>query len=123
MGKPIKKLVHDDGPCAPGKLYTPLVDGLCPICKFHPDMQSTSFMLFCEEHDQPLVDGSCPDCRCKENTGLPCPYCQRKLPKADIQAQPDGTFHVAVNYQAKDKRDLQGLIKLLKQMGESAYGK
>lgn len=37
-------LVHNDGHCADGKLLTPLVDGFCPACKFHPDMQSTALV-------------------------------------------------------------------------------
>lgn len=36
----MKILVHDDGPCKNGKLQTPLVNGFCPACGFHPDMQS-----------------------------------------------------------------------------------
>lgn len=38
-------LVHNDGPCADGKMHTVLnEDGTCPVCKFHPDMQSTCFV-------------------------------------------------------------------------------
>jgi hypothetical protein len=56
-------LVHDDGECSNGKLLTPLVDGYCPACDFHPDMQSTSFILYCPNDDGRLdKDGRCYTC-------------------------------------------------------------
>lgn len=41
---PGRVLVHDDGPCANGKYNTPLVNGYCPVCGIHPDMQSTAII-------------------------------------------------------------------------------
>lgn len=43
---------HDDPPCE-ARLE---LDGRCPECKLHPDMQSTCFYYYClhspaEEHD------------------------------------------------------------------------
>jgi hypothetical protein len=38
------RLVHSDGKCKDGSIDTPLdADGLCPVCGFHPDMQSTEY--------------------------------------------------------------------------------
>lgn len=38
-------LVHDDGHCLDGQMYTPLdLQGYCPVCGFIPDMQSTGFV-------------------------------------------------------------------------------
>lgn len=37
-------LCHDDGPCADGNRHTPLKNGYCPVCKIHPDTQSTCFI-------------------------------------------------------------------------------
>ena len=43
-------LVHDDGPCANGERHTPLDDdGRCPVCDFHPDMQSKCFIPVVEK--------------------------------------------------------------------------
>ena len=56
-------LVHDDGPCANGKLDTPLEGGYCPVCEFRPDMQSTAFIFHCPS-DNVRLDrtGKCPAC-------------------------------------------------------------
>jgi len=62
-------LVHDDGPCANGKLLTPLVDFKCPVCNISPDMQSTAFIFHCPTHGVRLnKDKTCPTCKKKFNT-------------------------------------------------------
>lgn len=41
----LREMVHDDGRCADGNMYTPLDEnGFCPVCKIHPDMQSKALM-------------------------------------------------------------------------------
>lgn len=47
-------LCHDDGACADGSRYTPLVDGICPVCKFAVDMQSTCLSLRENHEEQPV---------------------------------------------------------------------
>jgi len=51
-------LHHDDPPC-----YERLnSDGSCPVCKLHPDMQSTALHYYCPRCDLPLKDRRCPAC-------------------------------------------------------------
>ena len=57
-----KVFVHDDGTCIDGSRETPLVHGRCPICKIHPDMQSTAIIYQCPEHSVRLQDKKCPMC-------------------------------------------------------------
>jgi hypothetical protein len=56
-------LTHDDGFCANGKRNTPLnKQGHCPVCEFHPDTQSTAFILACPKDNTPLKNGHCYTC-------------------------------------------------------------
>lgn len=49
---------HDDPPCR-----TRLdACGDCPVCGFHPDMQSLCLVLHCPRCDVPLEEGVCPAC-------------------------------------------------------------
>jgi hypothetical protein len=62
-------LTHDDGACQPGVYNTPLItkDGgrYCPVCKIHPDMQSTCFVYYCPNDMIPLKGDTCPKCKNK----------------------------------------------------------
>ena len=53
-------LHHDDFPCTER-----LIDHYCPVCAFHPDMQSTCFYSYCPTCDKPLKNMVCPTCHQK----------------------------------------------------------
>ena len=59
---PAKKALHHDDPPCEAKLDE---RGDCPVCKLHPDMQSTAFHFCCPDCDVPLLRMRCPDCGTK----------------------------------------------------------
>ncbi len=58
MRKAKMVLHHDDPPCE-----AKLVNGHCPECGIHPDMQSTAIWYYCPDCGVPLKKGMrCPKC-------------------------------------------------------------